>query len=266
MKEKLLRITLFVVGSLALHGVSIAEDNGDFTTTLAFGAGYTTGTYGSDVDIEDTYLPLTAVVSGDKVSVRLTVPYLSVRAPEGTTYDPDGVPLPGSGDTTTESGLGDVLASMTVYDVLRSERHKIAMDLTGKIKFGTADYETGLGTGENDYSVQADFYKFADKVTLMASLGYRFRGEPEGVALDDTVIAAIGTTYRFSPDVKGGLFYDYRDASRDINDASQEVSAFVSRNMGDDWRIQAYVLAGLSDSSPDFGGGILVKKTLSRRD
>ena len=33
----------------------------------------------------------------------------------------------------------------------------LLIDLTGKVKFGTADENKGLGTGENDYAVQADW-------------------------------------------------------------------------------------------------------------
>jgi len=36
----------------------------------------------------------------------------------------------------------------------------------------------------------------------------------------------------------------------------------VSQKVSDDWRVQVYALAGFSDSSPDWGGGILLKKYL----
>ena len=262
MTNKFHQIALGIAGTFMLCSTSFADEGG-ITTTLAIGADLTTGSYGTDADIEDVYLPLSAIFDGDRVSMRITVPYLSISAPEGTVYDSDGVPIPGSGATITESGIGDVLASVTVYDVIRSERHRFVMDLTGKVKFGTADYDTGLGTGENDYTVQADFFKFLDKATLVTSVGYRFRGEPEGISLDDSIVLAVGTTYRFSPELRGGVFFDYRQASLTGNDDNQEVSAFLSRRIGDGWKVQAYVLAGFTDSSPDFGGGFMVKKTLS---
>jgi hypothetical protein len=263
MNDKLLKILVGVIGSFVLCSTSLADDTGGITTTLAVGAEYTTGSYGTDADIEDVYIPLSAIFEGSRVSMRITVPYLSSTAPEGTVYDPDGVPIPGSGADVTESGIGDVLASVTVYDVIRSDRHRFVMDITGKVKFGTADYDKGLGTGENDYSIQADFLKFLDRTTLIASLGYRVRGEPTGVSLDNSVIAALGTTYRFTSDLKGGLFFDYRQSSLASNDDSQEISAFLSRRLSDGWKIQFYVLAGFSDSTPDFGGGLMVKKTLT---
>ena len=131
------------------------------------------------------------------MSFRLTVPFLSVSAPELTTISgPDGQPIVGEGPIVTESGLGDILASVTVFDVLASSNGDLAMDLTGKIKFGTADEEKGLGTGEQDYSLQADVFRFFDKATLMGTAGYALRGDPESYDLDDTFYASLGASLR----------------------------------------------------------------------
>jgi hypothetical protein len=161
---------------------------------------------------------------------------------------------------TTESGLGDIIGSVTVYDVLRSSRMNIAMDLTGKVKFGTADEDKGLGTGKNDYTVQADVYKFMDDFTLLGSIGYRLRGDPEDIDLDNVLIASLGGIYWFTPDVSGGLFFDFRESAISGNDSIQELSAFVSRRISENWKLQFYALTGFTDSSPDWGGGIQVKR------
>ena len=253
---------LAVVFTFAGTTALAQDDNTKFT--LSAGTDFTSGTYGGDVDIEDIYAPLTATADHGRVAFRLTVPYLSVRAPAGTIFDPGGQPLPGAGELTTESGLGDVIGSMTVYDVVSSQSLDFAMDLTAKIKFGTADEDKGLGTGENDYSIQADFYKFADKFTFMGSLGYKFRSDPTGVDLENVLMAAIGSTYRFSSDLKGGLFFDYRESSISEGDSIQELTALVSRGIGENWRLQVYALTGLTDRSPDWGAGVRVKRILRR--
>jgi len=243
-----------------LHGAPLTAEDSDFEFTLSTGIEFTSGTYGGDADIEDTYVPLTATVVNGPLTFRLSVPYLSVRAPEGTIFDPDGQPLPGTGAMTTESGLGDIIGSVTVYDVLRSSRMNIAMDLTGKVKFGTADEDKGLGTGKNDYTVQADVYKFMDDFTLLGSIGYRLRGDPEDIDLDNVLIASLGGIYRFTPDMSGGLFFDFRESAISGNDSIQELSAFVSRRISENWKLQFCALTGCTDSSPDWGGGIQVKR------
>jgi hypothetical protein len=248
--------------AIILQSAPVTAENSDFEFTLATGIEFTSGTYGGDADIEDTYVPLTATVVNGPVTFRLTVPYLSVRAPEGTIFDPDGQPLPGTGAMTTESGLGDIIASATIYDVINSSRLNIAMDLTGKVKFGTADEDKGLGTGESDYTVQADVYKFIDDFTLLGSLGYRFRGDPADFDLDNVLIASLGGIYRFTPDVSGGLFLDFRESAISGDDSIQELSAFVSRRISEHWKLHFYALTGFTDSSPDWGGGIQVKRFL----
>ena len=250
--------------AIMLQSVPAAAQDNDPEFTLSTGIDVTSGTYGGDVDIEDTYVPLTATVDHGRVAFRLTVPYLSVKAPEGTIFDPGGEPLPGSGALTTESGLGDIIGSVTFYDVISSEALGLAVDLTGKVKFGTADEDKGLGTGESDYSVQADFYKFVDDFTLLSSVGYKFRGDPTGLDLNDVFVASLGGTYKFTPDVNGGLFFDYRESSISGGDTVQELSAFVSRRVNENWRLQVYGLTGFTDSSPDWGGGIRIKRILGR--
>ena len=191
--------TSALIGCLVLlQGVAAAEEGGPIFS-LSTGIDFATGTYGGDVDIEDTYIPLSATVDYGRVAFRLTVPYLSVTAPEGTVFDPDGIPLPGSGDLATESGLGDIIGSVTLFDVINNRELGFAMDLTGKVKFGTADEDKGLGTGETDYSVQADLYKFMGDFTLIGSLGYKYRGDPVGIDLDNVLMASAGGVYKFSP-------------------------------------------------------------------
>ena len=159
-------------------GNSIADDS-SVTTSWSTGFEYSSGTYGGDADIEDLYLPIGFNLNLPRVSLDLTVPYLSMRAPAGTTATgPDGEPVPGSGEMVTESGLGDIVAGITVYDVLYSDRLGLALDLTGKVKFGTADEDKGLGTGEQDFTLRTDLYKFFEHFTLLGSVATSSVGIP----------------------------------------------------------------------------------------
>lgn len=250
-------LTALPVAALALAavpGTAIAEPP---RFSLGAGAEYTTGEYGGDESVDEIYLPVTATLDFERVSLRLTVPFLSVRAPELTTITgPDGQPVIGEGPTKTESGLGDVLASITVFDVLSGGGGDLALDLTGKVKFGTADEEKGLGTGEQDYSLQADVFRFFEKATLMGTAGYSLRGDPEGYDLDDTFFASVGASYLVTDRSRIGAFFDFRDASVPDTDTLQELSAWMSTRLGEHGHVQFYALAGFGDSSPDWGGGL----------
>jgi hypothetical protein len=197
-------------------------------------------------DIEELYVPFTFRAGFDRIGFRLTVPWLSVTGPEDTIITgPGAEPLPGSGATVTESGLGDVVGALTFYDL-------------------TADETRGLGTGENDYTLQLDAYRFFDKFSLQGTAGYRLRGDPPGVALNDVLLASVGAAYMASDNALVGMYFDYRESAISGTDDIQELSGFASFRLGSAWRMEVYAFTGLTDSSTDFGGGILFSTDLSK--
>ena len=234
---------------------------------LRFSTGleYSTGRYGGSDDIEELYVPFTFRAGFDRVGLRLTVPWLSVTAPEDTIItDPGAEPLPGSGATATESGLGDVVGALTFYDLYVSDNADFVVDATGKIKFGTADETTGLGTGENDYTLQLDAYRFFDRLSLQGTAGYRLRGDPPGVDLNDVFLASLGGAYLASANTIVGMYYDYREAAISGTEDIQEFSGFASFRLSRAWRMEVYAFSGLTDSSTDFGAGILFSTDLGQ--
>jgi len=225
--------------------------------SMSVGAEYTTGGYGGDESVDETYLPVTATLDLERVSFRVTVPYLSVSAPELTYIDvPGGEPIIGEGPRVTTNGIGDVHASVTVYDVIVSSDGDFALDLTGKIKFGTADVEDGLGTGQEDFALQADLFRFFTKFTAIGSAGYALRGDPANVDLQDIFYATLGGSYGVNERVECGAFYDYRGASLEGSDAAHELTGWISTIAGARGRAEFYLMTGFGDSSPDWGAGI----------
>lgn len=231
---------------------------GDSAISWTTGIEYSSGTYGGTEDIEDLYVPVIARITGDRLAVELTVPYLSVTGPSGTAItDPGDEPIPGSGPVTTESGMGDIILGATLYDVIYSDSYGVALDLTGKIKFGTADEAKGLGTGEQDFTLRADLYKYLEQLTLLASAGYKFRGDPSGLDLENVLLGSVGGAMAVSDSTQFGLIYDYRESALVDGDALSEMSIFVSHDWSDNWHLQIYAFSGFSDSSPDWGLGVL---------
>ncbi len=154
--------------------------------SLGTGFDFSSGKYGGSTTTEILYIPVTGKYESDNLTLKLTVPYISVT---GTGYVVPGVgPLSMSNGTTmgmgnpvtstkstSNSGLGDVTASVgyNVYD-----GDTISFDLFGNVKFGTADVNKGLGTGKNDYSAQLDGYYSLNSATLFATAGYKIMGRP----------------------------------------------------------------------------------------
>lgn len=239
----------------AMPGMAIAATAGGGQFDVSVGAEFSSGEYGGDRTVEDFYVPVTGRYRADRYSLRLTVPYLSVDAPEGTFIEgPGGQPIPGDGPNTTESGLGDVILGLTVYDIWNASDGSMALDLGGRVKFGTADEAKGLGTGETDFTVQADLVRFMQGFTALASAGYVVRGDPEDFDLDDGFLAALGGIFDATPGLRLGAFLEYQQASYRFNDDLAEVLGMVGWRMGG-WQAQLHATAGLSDSAPDWAVG-----------
>ena len=244
------RTALLLCGFLAAQ-VSAAEEPADPEFSLSTGVNFSRGDFGTDAEIEDMYIPLGFTATFERVAFSIRVPYLSVD----TTSE---------GVTTTESGLGDVTASLTVFKVLYNDDLGLALDVTGALKLGTADLDKGLGTGENDATLYLDGYKFFDNATLFGSVGHRWRGEPPDVTLDDVFVATVGMTF---PTGGGGLVgatFDYRESAIAEYDNLRELQGFVVFPLGDAWDFEIYAFTGFTDSSPDWGAGFSIAADLRR--
>ena len=154
----------------------------------------------------------------------------------------------------TTSGLGDIVASAS-YSLLREDPSAVGLDLGGRVKFGTADETERLGTGENDFSVQADFYKPLGQATAFATLGYRWYGDPPGIELRDVPYFVLGASYRLDGDTAIGFAYDYRPHIVEGGSPISEATLFWSKRFAREWKLQLYALVGFSDGSPDAGVG-----------
>jgi hypothetical protein len=257
--SRLFKISVFIAFLLFLYSQADAADEG--VLKLTAGAEYTTGKYGGTESIDDLYVPLTVRYFVDRYVFRLTVPYLHVTAPAGT-VSADGIVLPGTGERITESGVGDIIAGMTYRDALSSLiTSDMALDFTAKVKFGTASESKGLGTGENDYTLQAELYKFLDSFTTFATLGYKFRGDPPGVDLSNTWLAYIGGSYRFTRSLNAGMDFYFQQAAYSLTDDQMELSAFLGYRLKNAKSLRGYLIKGLSDGSPDWGVGISITFT-----
>ena len=222
------------------------------------GFDYSSGKYGGTESTDILYIPLTIKNEGVSSLFRLTVPLLTIRGPSGGDIigiGPDGQPIrAGNGPRETESGLGDVIAAYTYY-AYESAATGTYIDLTGKVKFGTADETKDLGTGENDYSAQIDFYKTVGNLTWLLTGGYRVYGDPPGVDFDNAFYGSVGGVVKRSRETSIGIIYDFREKIQPTSDPLSELTVYISSKSGKGARFQWYALTGFSDASPDWGIG-----------
>jgi len=252
---------LFALGLLACAQGALGADAGELS--LGVGFNYSTGDYGTSTSTEIISIPLTARYDHGPWIFKLTVPYLRVSG--GTSVVPGVGRVSNTnprgrgqgGGATTASGLGDIVAAAT-YNAFYNSATTLGVDVTGRVKFGTADRDQGLGTGANDYGVQADAYKTFDRLTLFGGIGYTELGSSPYIQLNSVFNATAGASYKLDERNSAGLSVDTRERASPSGFPQRELTAFWTQKIDRTWKAQAYVLKGFSDGSPDWGVGVSV--------
>lgn len=247
-----------------------ADDSGHATVSAGFD--YSSGTYGTPFTTEIWDVPLSVGYQADRWSVKLTVPWVSISGADdvipgigrvkntnphgrGRGRGHGGPFAPPITETSgSASGLGDVVAQAT-YGLVRDDADNFGLDFTGKIKFGTADANEGLGTGQNDYGLSLGAYKGFGAWTLFADGGYTKYGSSAYIPLHNGWNGDVGAGYKLDSANTIGAFYYYREKISDVGYQLSEGTAYWDHKFGDSLRLQTYALAGFSNGSPDWGIG-----------
>ena len=264
--------TLCALGVLGLMAQAAHAD--DSTIKVGAGIDYTTGKYGTSTTTDITQVPVTFGYDIDRWSFKLAVPYIHVSGaddvipgvgpvkntnPKGRGHG-KGNSQGGTPSTETAgsaSGLGDVTAAAS-YEAYTNSAAQFGIDLTGKIKFGTADENKGLGTGKNDYSVGVDTYKGFGAWTVFGGVSYTWLGSSQYIRLNDVFGANVGASYKLDSHSSFGAYYDYREKASDTSFARNELTGYYAYKFAGGWKAQAYVTKGFTDGSPDWGVGATV--------
>lgn len=228
-------------------------------TSVSLGAEYTSGDYGTSSKTKMWYFPATLRYETDRYMLALTVPYVVV---EGTGNVVAAGGMGGMRRTTTsltsrtESGLGDIELAGS---------HVLAQDagwrlgLGGLIKFGTADEQDNLGTGEDDVAVQLEAEKTYGNNTLFGTAGYRILGDPPGIDYDNVFYGSVGVSHQLDANRTVGAELFAQEAPLPGVDGKSELTLFLSGKSGPKTRLTGYLIAGFADGSPDWGMGVALK-------
>lgn len=229
-------MTRILTGAVALCALALpqavaAEDY----VQLGVGADYSTGDYGEDVDTTMLAVPVSVKVKSGDLSLRISVPWVSVDGPSGVIPGEGGVRGPGRGgageplETVSRSGLGDVVASATYSFGLSDATF---FDVTGKVKLPTASTEKSLGTGTTDFTLQGEVMQVFGDVSAALRAGRRFNGESDTFVLDDVWLGGASLFYVAGP-TTWGLDYDWRDGSLPTSPNRSELTGSATHKLSD---------------------------------
>ena len=255
-KSLLVSLTLVTATSPGLFAQAVVAAPADIVKA-GVGYDYSRGDYGyiSDTEVQSTSLHLSH--ESQRWLFRAVFPYVTVKGPASVVSS--GGPVfaaPPRPIRSYQSGWGDIVAAGTFHANPSADNWNV--DLTGRVKFGTADEGKGLGTGKTDYYAQADFYRRFGSVTPFATIGYRFLTDSATYQLRDGVYASAGGSFRVSDPTAIGLSVDWRSRIVAGGEQAFESTFFVSHNPTDRWNLVGYVLKGFTDASADVGVGGLV--------
>jgi len=223
-----------------------------FRVTASTGIDFTMGDFGTDTDTDVWYVPSSLKLEWDPFFIKVTVPYVVV---DGAAVLIDGQPEGATGLEGTRNGIGDIVLSGG-YVYFPTSGFLPVIELSGKVKFATADEDKGLGTGEESYTLQLEVSKRFGWFTPFGAVGYRFIGSPADFDLDDKLFASGGFSARLGDRVSAGVVYDWAQSSVDGRPDIQEISPFASLRLGKHFSIDPYALVGLTSASPDWGMGV----------
>jgi Putative MetA-pathway of phenol degradation len=221
------------------------------------GVDYSSGDYGETTNTDIVYVPLTVKYETGPWTLRATTSYIRIHGPanvigtgEGGSYVTDV----GPGGRLSRSGPGDILLGVT-YSLDSLWAHGWFVDLTGKVKLPTADENKGLGTGKTDFTAQLDVAKILGRFTPFATIALRKIGQPAAYRLHDALNGSVGLQYRVSDVVGTGFSFDYRESASPTGTDPRELFGYVNIAVTDNWSVDLYGVAGLSDGSPDAAAG-----------
>ena len=253
--------------ALLLAGAAHAADNG---FSLGVGVDYSSGKYGTDTTTDITSIPVTAKYTSGSWTYKASLPWVYVsgnpnvlpglgavgnvnpkgRGHMGRVGTPTTPATPAQSGTA--SGIGDLrLAATYAFDT----GSPLGIDVTGNVKIATADADKGLGTGANDYGLAVDLYRDFSGTTVFGGVGYTRLGTTRYVDVNNVANANVGASWKVGGGSLGAM-YDYRQAASSLSSPRSEVTGFYSFGTTPASKMQVYATAGLSNGSPDWGGGV----------
>jgi hypothetical protein len=255
---------------LAIPSISTA------TSTVSVGTGFdfSSGDYGGSTTTDFLYIPVDVKYKQDMFALKLTIPYVSTSNDGGNVIISGSSVLAVESDGTesetdnTESGLGDIIFYGTYFLYEGSEEQPLfpMIDLTGKIKFPTADETKGLGTGEIDYSIETDLTWVTGQTALFGTVGYRIQGNPDEYELSNVFYGGVGFAYQVDYNLSGGLMYDIKEASFDNGSGISEATLYMNYKFNEAVKTLVYAYKGFSDGSPDYGVGLTLTYSMGADD
>lgn len=242
-----------LMGTAMMGDATAVEPDGVGPWRATSAVSVTHGDYGTGTDTTVTELSETVKYQGSRGEVGVTVPYL-FREGGGVTAGEsrrarETIP-------SDAEGLWDVQVIGRSYWVEEAGARP-AIDLKGRVKVPTADEDEGLGTGRPDVGIGPEVWKHLGNLLTFGTLELVARDTPDGspirsTRLDYTAGLGYPLTERFT------AYASLEGGTKSSAGADPALAAVLSGayKMASWVGMNGYLLVGLTDGSPDVGGGV----------
>lgn len=259
--------------------VYAAEEEKIPTVSVSLGVEFASGKYGANITTDTVYMPLivtwfptarldvgveipfvyqsSSLVTTDifrTSQVNGTAKIVARRNGSGMGGNHSAALSNGAAEPST-SGMGDIILRIG-YVALAEGRRAPRIRPSLFVKFPTASERDGLGTGEFDAGVGMEVSKWFDDLIVTAEAFFNYQGKAAGLGLKNYASYTVGAGYQLTDRFRPLLLV--KGASEPAEDATDllELRAKgiyeITRKSG----IEMYAAKGMTDSSPDYGGGI----------
>lgn len=154
------------------------------------------------------------------------------------------------GDNNQE-GIGDISLRPELF-LITEDKYIPAVSFAGTVKTHSGDEDRGLGSGETDYSLSLQFSKDFSPLKCHFNLGYTFKGQPEGEAVDDVIFYNLGFEYKLNGriDLVGELVGQTNSDPAANSEPFECLVGFIY-SAGENIALDFGIGTGLTSASPD---------------
>lgn len=231
--------------------------NSGISLAASVGTDYSSGDYGAEEKTEVILLPLILRARTGNLAVSSSITYIRMEGPADVVIGPDGEQVPG---VPTSGGLREGLSDLSLgasYTFRGEEPVGPQLTLSGRVKLPTSKKSAQLSTGKVDYSVRGEVSAPIGAFTPFASIGYRILGDPQGVDLRNGLTASFGASVSLGRQVVIASV-DYASSTSASTEDSRSLFTGFSIPVGARLNLTGYSVVGLSESTPDYGVGLLI--------
>jgi hypothetical protein len=233
---------------------------GAVSAFVSTGVEYSSGDYGLPQDTTVLIAPLSVELSAGSAFFRAAASYARLDGPADLIVI-DGVAQgtrPAAQGQTVRTGFSD-LALSAGYGWIPPAARDLLIDLSVGVELPTGDEVAGFGTGGVDYFGGLDLVYDTGAAVWSAGVGYERIEDARGanpVAYRNPWSASLSATRRLGGGAYMGAGVNARQAIVSGFDGSADLSVFAGRPLYGPVSIGAHLFVGLTDASPDMGGGL----------